>query len=261
MSVSWKAIIYDNYEFYDRYFVNNLGEIKDSTGRLVRMHMANTGYIVVNIVAKNLTTGKCKTQQLQLHRIIARTFIGPINGLSVHHIDGNKNNNRLDNLEIISQSLHATRHGRGENNNCHKISEKEVHLVCKLLEEGTLTHAEIVKKINNPMFTISSLEKISSRKNWVHISNQYKFKVQNRRSMNQFTEHKLLIAILSHHGFKNKEILKILGYNDPDHKTMDAFSHCVIRYRDKYVRGEYGLFTKKDVNTILSKYMGISSKA
>lgn len=260
MSVLWKPVVYDNYEFYDRYIVSDAGEIKDLTGKAVVAHVSNSGYFVVNVVAKNLITGKRKSYQFQLHRIVARSFIGPISGLSVHHIDGNKRNNRVDNLEVISQALHAHNHGVGENNNWHKISEKEVHMVCKLLEDGKLTHAEIVKKINNPDFTISSLEKISSRKNWTHVSDQYNFKVHKRRTMNQFTKHRILIAILSYHGFKNKEILKILGYEKVDNKTADAFVHCVKRYRNAYIRGEYGLFSKREVNELLSSIQESAAK-
>lgn len=61
-----------------------------------------------------------------LHRLIASTFIGNIDGLTVNHKDGNTLNNSLDNLEIISM-LDNIKHAK-ENN---LIASGEQHGKCK----------------------------------------------------------------------------------------------------------------------------------
>ena len=55
-----------------------------------------------------------------LHRIIADTFIAPVEGLTVNHLDGNTLNNSVSNLEVVIQQqnqAHAVAAGlvpRGE---------------------------------------------------------------------------------------------------------------------------------------------------
>lgn len=45
-----------------------------------------------------------KTKQFSLHRLVAKTFIpNPDNFLIVHHIDGNPQNNSVDNLKWCTQ--------------------------------------------------------------------------------------------------------------------------------------------------------------
>lgn len=52
----------------------------------------------------------------RLHVDIWESENGPLlNGFEVHHADGNKMNNALDNLELLSSSKHGTRHGFGGN--------------------------------------------------------------------------------------------------------------------------------------------------
>lgn len=67
------------------------------------------GYYVVNL-RKN-----CTSNVRQVHRIVAETFLeNPDNLPTVNHIDGNKLNNDLSNLEWASYSwnnLHALQHG------------------------------------------------------------------------------------------------------------------------------------------------------
>jgi hypothetical protein len=73
-----------------------------------------------------------------LHRLIASTYLGCIEGKTVNHIDGNPLNNTLENLEIVTQSendLHAYATGlkpKGENHSRSKYSDR---LLLKALEE------------------------------------------------------------------------------------------------------------------------------
>lgn len=53
----------------------------------------------------------------RLHRLIYENEYGPIpKGYDIHHIDGNKLNNDLDNLVALSRKEHTSLHGEGSNN-------------------------------------------------------------------------------------------------------------------------------------------------
>ena len=79
-----------------------------STSGIVYSHRRSTamkqfknfgGYMQVT-----LCVNRCR-QTLSVHRLVALTFIPNPYGLpQVNHIDGNKQNNRVDNLEWCSQS-------------------------------------------------------------------------------------------------------------------------------------------------------------
>lgn len=115
MTEIWKDV--KGYE--GRYQVSNLGRIKSvrawrgnkykkhyiKAEKLLNGSVGNTGYIYVNIDGKNRT----------LHRMVAIAFIdNPENKAQVNHIDGNKLNNRIDNLEWCSNkenAIHARKNG------------------------------------------------------------------------------------------------------------------------------------------------------
>lgn len=82
-------------------------------GRLKSFHKySESGYILSNTNQKGwyftvnlLKDGKRTTNRI--HVLVAEAFIGEIpRGYHVHHKDGNKQNNRVDNLEIIHPKKH-----------------------------------------------------------------------------------------------------------------------------------------------------------
>ena len=87
------------------YLVSSDGKIKRITknGNVVdkkpTITKQNNGYVRVTIHYKNE----------YLHRIIARVFLGEIDGFDVDHIDGNKQNNNVNNLEIVTHKENVRR--------------------------------------------------------------------------------------------------------------------------------------------------------
>lgn len=69
--------------------------------------------------------GKTESRRFLLHRLIADTFIGCVLNLDVHHIDGNKLNNNIDNLMVLTRSEHTKIHSSNMSEETkYKISQK-----------------------------------------------------------------------------------------------------------------------------------------
>lgn len=96
------------------YEINRTGDIRRLTtkkgclgGKILKHGKASNGYIKIEL-CKN---GKVKT--FQLHRLLAQHFIdNPDNNPQVNHIDGNRSNFSLSNLEWVTARenlLHAIR--------------------------------------------------------------------------------------------------------------------------------------------------------
>ena len=128
----WKTAVYDG-EVYDNYQVSNWGRIMSlnyrNTGKAELMNPGtNTdGYFKVNL-RKN---GKRK--MCYVHRLIAQTFIpNPENKPEVNHIDEDKTNNKVDNLEWkwhkdnINHGTHNERSAKARTNG--KLSKRVLQL-------------------------------------------------------------------------------------------------------------------------------------
>ena len=89
--MSWKPI--KGWE--NLYEVNEMGEVRRiDTQRLVKGDKNNLGYCRVTLYDKG------KKERLFRHRIVAQTFLpNPNNETEVNHIDENKSNNHVSNLE------------------------------------------------------------------------------------------------------------------------------------------------------------------
>jgi hypothetical protein len=90
----WKNVNIGGGTIVDNYEVSNLGRFKNSKGVIMENYKPHhTGYIFVRV----------NKQKYQLHRLVAFTFIeNPHSKPVVNHIDGNKTNNALANLEWVT---------------------------------------------------------------------------------------------------------------------------------------------------------------
>jgi hypothetical protein len=92
---TWKDIP----EFENLYQVSNLGNVRSSRGKVQKLQVNKFGYLRATL-HKNR-----KEHKIFAHRLVAFAFIpNPENKIEVNHIDGNKQNNRLENLEWNSKS-------------------------------------------------------------------------------------------------------------------------------------------------------------
>lgn len=94
----WKTI-----EEFPNYEVSDKGDIRRKGARIVRKPFDNHGYLVVGL--------NCKGKQINrlVHRLVAKAFItNTLNKREINHIDGNKLNNAVSNLEWVTASENLT---------------------------------------------------------------------------------------------------------------------------------------------------------
>lgn len=126
--------IWKNIEGYENYYqVSNYGKVKSlkriiirgdnkpypQKEQLLKPGKTKKGYLQVAL------TKEFKTKPCRVHRLVAQAFIPNQNNLpQVNHIDGNKENNNVSNLEWVSNydnMQHSIKTGLRDT---HKISKK-----------------------------------------------------------------------------------------------------------------------------------------
>lgn len=144
---------------YHRYAINKDGVLMDRYSGVIKNPGKNSdGYMVYNII--DPCKGKSKT--IPQHRLIANAFIPNDNYVKrpyINHIDGNKSNNSIDNLEWCSEeenAIHAATIG---------LNKSNIALKCRNVYTGEITIFnslnQIVKELNIPYSRIS-LFKVST---------------------------------------------------------------------------------------------------
>lgn len=85
---------------YDNYSVSSEGNIRnDTTDKSKVCRFDKYGYPVVDLYSNG------KRQTVRVHRLVANAFIPNFDNKSqVNHIDGNKSNNNVNNLEWVTAS-------------------------------------------------------------------------------------------------------------------------------------------------------------
>jgi len=155
--------IYKDIEGYEGYQVSDLGNVKSFKGKkekVLKSGVNGRGYLNVNL-SKN-----GKTKNFSVHQLVAMAFLNHVpngnKGLVCDHIDNDKLNNRLDNLQLISQRLNLSK----DKKNCsssytgvcwHKRDNKWLSSITingKLKHLGCFTneldaHNEYQKALNN----------------------------------------------------------------------------------------------------------------
>lgn len=106
----WKQVIINDKDTTN-YYVSSLGRFKNSKGIIMKNYKPHhSGYIYVRV----------NNDKYALHRLVAFTFLeNPENKAYVNHIDGNKTNNALVNIEWNTpneNSLHSHKIGLNKGN-------------------------------------------------------------------------------------------------------------------------------------------------
>jgi len=170
----WKKI-----EGYVGYECSNTGLIKtynwknSKQERIMKPALDGNGYLRT-VLKRN--DGKLST--VKVHRIICATFKGDVKGKCVNHIDFNRTNNNIDNLEWVSIQEN-NKHSLINNNLVNGQFVGEKHHKCKLKEDDVIYIRSnyVYKKLGyrkemSEKFgvSIATIKDIISRKSWKHIA-------------------------------------------------------------------------------------------
>lgn len=100
MSTQWKEIEgYEGfYEVSDQGQVRRVGKATGAmAGRVLKSHFGGSGYLQLNLSKESVI------RKAMVHRLVAKAFL-PERSETVNHINGDKSDNRAENLEWATQS-------------------------------------------------------------------------------------------------------------------------------------------------------------
>jgi len=119
------------------YEISNKGSVRNNkTGKVLKITTNNNGYQLVCLSYKN------KKQTAYIHRLVAEAFVATnldMRTSVVNHIDGNKSNNTIKNLEWATYAENAY-HGKARV----KIKAKEIIDILELFERMELKQIDEV---------------------------------------------------------------------------------------------------------------------
>lgn len=164
------------------YEASSLGRIRSTRWSINRFHRAaaETPRIKAQAVNENsyhiVSIGR--SAKRRVHVLVAEAFLGPkLPRMDVNHIDGNKANNRPDNLEYLSRSdnhRHAFKLGLSKSPFTGRIGAK--HFMAKLTDRDVLalredfsagvTRRDLAAKYGISYYTVWD---ITTRRSWTHI--------------------------------------------------------------------------------------------
>lgn len=157
-------------EMFHGYTVYSDGTVIKPWGGRVNWTPNGRGYLISQLKVD----GKFKC--LAQHRVVALAFFGERDSRhEVDHIDNDKTNNRVENLQWVTRSANRTKmysQGRnvsGTRNANSKLGEQQVHQVCEALSLGGGV-SDVARKIGVPRHTVSQ---IKCRRQWLSVSKNY----------------------------------------------------------------------------------------
>jgi hypothetical protein len=121
------------------YHISDKGDVFNRNGNMMKPRYTPNGYMQACLRIDK------RYKYIYVHRAVYEAFNGIIpDGLEINHIDGNKLNNHVNNLEWVTPKeniIHAHRIGlcprpTGTKNGMNKYPEELIREVCKLLEKG-----------------------------------------------------------------------------------------------------------------------------
>lgn len=152
----WKTIV-----GYEKYQVSNLGNVKSFNNDKIKLRSISanyTGYVSLLLSSKNVK------KRHSVHKLVALTFIpNPLNKLEVNHINGIRNDNRVENLEWVTRSenmKHAWNTGLTKGR-CTSVVCTNTNIIYKSIDEASKKNniccSELSRMLNGKIKNKTSL--------------------------------------------------------------------------------------------------------
>ena len=189
---------------YNKYEISTFGNIRHKdTKILINKHIINSGYETVNLACYDIN-GEYVYKTFLVHRLVALTFVYNqyIERNTVNHNDCNQLNNKAYNLSWMTQKENNEYKYTSENGNGllgekiynSRVTDEQVHIICKMLEEGH-RYKDILMAIgidppsdpNDNLYDL--ITNIKRGISWKHISKNYdikKYKYIGSKNFNEF---------------------------------------------------------------------------
>lgn len=162
----WRPVPYGN-----RYHVSNLGRIRSTRNghaKYMKPSPINSGHRQVNL------SDSSEHKHFLIHRLVALAFLPNPEGKSdVNHIDGNKANNRVSNLEWLTNAEnqnHSVSGGIRRLGSAHhksKLTENDVLIIRKTADESPDSILALSARYG---VSSTQIRNIVLRKNWKHLN-------------------------------------------------------------------------------------------
>jgi hypothetical protein len=168
MNEVWKPLVYPKIENSHLLFeISSVGRLRNiKTGHICKPEVLSSGYLSCRV-----TCGKRDSKiHIIIHKGVALTFLPNPNDLPcVNHIDGDKTNNCVENLEWFSYG-HNLRHAydtglfdksviSGENNHASKLTSEEILYIRSVYVKGSRQFGAraLARKFDVNRVTIASI--------------------------------------------------------------------------------------------------------
>ena len=134
--------MYKVIEHYPNYEVSPEGIVRNrTTGTNIRWQDDGCGYKMIKLYNEHTPKGR----MCLIHRVVLSTYLPNDSNLDVNHIDGNKANNWLHNLEWVTKSEN-TKHAHKTGLFTNKLTIEQVQEIKKLLKTQDYSYSELGRK-------------------------------------------------------------------------------------------------------------------
>lgn len=218
------------------YIISNYGRVYSFKSNKLLIPTERNGYLSVTLFYNGIYYPK------RINRLVMMTFapIPNANLLQVNHINGNKKDNRIWNLEwcTAKQNIaHAIETGLrkiGEDHPDAVITNKQAKQICELLEQQCYSYEEMYNIIQ-PDIEYDNFRKIVYHirygECWQAISKNYNFNREKQRHTNYSVQDIHLICNSLQEGRSYNEICDL--FNLKDKNDRDLFKRIIINIANK----------------------------
>ena len=169
------------------YYISEFGNVYSTlSNKFMKCTLAKNGYYIINL---KQISGNSKVFYLHRLLMIVFRYIPNHRDMQVNHIDGNKLNCSLNNMEWVTlqgNNKHAKETGLlcvGEDCPWSSLTNEQVHEICRRIQDREYTtFTDLARDFN---CTLAVIVNIASGKEWKQISKDYNL---NYSPQNKFTE-------------------------------------------------------------------------